>query len=199
MFGIRSSNQDQALLAQTEKMLVPFVHAGIDAGLIARKIFDEAKAEGQGRFGKDIYGNTFGDRAVTNGEFMAPRLAAGLTVEDVQDYWNRPLLLGLIEFKVREFMDFIATDVAQQQGESLLGAVRERRMSGPSYGLPSKWDPNLPANKGLTAEDADLYPEFAVRVGRWQERIPPEDQEVLVANYSSFNALVRSLIRQGAL
>ena len=199
MSGIRNPTNDQAMLAQTEKMLAAFAHAGVDVGPIARKIFDEAKAEALDRIGEDIYATTFGDRMIANDAFMAPRLAAGLTVEDVQDYWNRPLLLGLIEFKVREFMDFLAVDIAQQQGESLVEAARERRMSGPIYGVPSKWDPNLPTNKGLTTEDADLYPEFAARVGRWQERFTPEDQMALAANYSSFNAMVRSLVRQGAV
>ena len=198
MAGMHNS-QDLALLKQTEKMLAAFSIAGVDVVPIAEKIFDEAKAEAAERFGEDIYDCSFGDRMIAKADFMAPRLAAGLEAEDVQDYWNRPLLLGLIEFKVREFIAFLVIDMAQMQGDSLMDAARERRMSEPSYGVPSKWNPDLPVNAGLTREDADLYPEFFLRVERWRERMPTEDQLALAALYSSFNAMVRSLVRQGAL
>ena len=193
------NSEDQALLKQTEKMLAAFAIAGVEVVPIAEKIFDEAKAEAEARFGVDIYDRSFGDRMIAKADFMAPRLAAGLAVADVQDYWNRPLLLGLIEFKVREFIAFLVIDMAQMQGDSLIDAAKERRMSEPSYGVPSKWDPTSPLNAGLTTEDADLYPEFFDRVERWRERMPAEDQLALAALYSSFNAMVRSLVRQGAL
>jgi hypothetical protein len=191
--------QDLALLKQTEKMLAAFAIAGVEVVPIAEKIFDEAKAEAEARFGAEIYDCSFGDRMIAKADFMAPHLAAGLTVEDAQDYWNRPLLLGLIEFKVREFIAFLVIDMAQMQGDSLMDAARERRMSEPSYGVPSKWNPDLAVNAGLTSEDADLYPEFFSRVKRWRERMPSDDQLALAALYSSFNAMVRSLVRQGAL
>ena len=191
--------QDQALLKQMEKMLAAFAIAGVEVVTIAEKIFDEAKAEAESGFGADIYDRSFGDRMIAKADFMAPRLAAGLAIEDVQDYWNRPLLLGLIEFKVREFIAFLVIDMAQMQGDSLMDAEQERRMSEPSYGVPSKWDPDALLNKGLTTEDADLYPEFFVRVERWRERMPADDQLALASLYSSFNAMVRSLVRQGAL
>ena len=75
------NSEDQALLKQTEKMLAAFAIAGVEVVPIAEKIFDEAKAEAEARFGVDIYDRSFGDRMIAKADFMAPRLAAGLAVD----------------------------------------------------------------------------------------------------------------------
>lgn len=200
MFGFRSiSSEDQAILAHAEKMLEGLLEIGGDLKQTARKLFDEAKAEAQVKFGDKIYTANFGELAVSNTAFMAPRLAAGLTEDDVRRYWNRPMLFGLLEMKVWEFTDFIVIDVARQQGLDMRAVAHDRRRKTPSFGNPEKWDAKAGADLGLTAADAELYPEFAARIDRWRELTPEQDQQARAAGYSTFNAMVRDLVSKGEL
>jgi hypothetical protein len=190
---------DEALQKQVESMLAPLSEFGVDAKVIARKIFDETKAEAQSRYGANIYAEDFGHKAIANAAFMADREAAGLTKDDILAYWNRPMLLGLLEMKVREFADFVSADVVRQQGRDLQQFARDRRMSMPTYGNPKSWIPSDSMNQGLTAEDADLNPEFALRVGRWQEATSVKETKERAKKFQSFNGLVRDLVRQGII
>lgn len=198
MFGM--STKDSWLLKQTEIMLAPLgLLTGHDVKPMARQIFDELKADGLKRYGDNIYSESYGDRMVANQPALAKRMATGLTIDDVRNYWNQPVLLGLLQAKVLEVGDFLVIDVARRSGKDIVAVARDRRKREPRYGNPEAWNPSLPANQGFTTDDADIYPEFVVRVGQWQAKVSAEEQATVLAKYTSSNAMVRALIRQGQL
>ena len=170
---------------------------GIDAPALAKQLVEQVKSEAIQSGAQYLYAESIGDKVVTNQDMMAPRLAAGLTVEDVRDYWNLPPILTLVGTKVQEYGDFVAMHVAQQQGQDLIEVARERRKRRARFGDPSAWNPSLPVNAGFFPDDADIYPEFQIRVGRWQEKRTEYYQQESAKNFSSYNAMLRAMIRSG--
>lgn len=71
------------------------------------------------------------------------------------------------------------------------------RKTDPRYGEPDQWNPDLPANNGYSSNDADIYIEFFTRVARWQTKTTKIEQQNLLKNYSSYNAMLRDLISKG--
>ena len=193
------SSLDGQILLHAEEMLKVLSIYGFDVKAVAKELFDVTKTEAVARYGDNIYATSTGDRLITNEEVMSPRRAAGLTSEEVQGYWNRPPLLLALEAKIQEHSDFMRMHTAKQQGKDLIAVAQENRRASPIYGSPVTWNAQLPANQGFNAEDADLYPEFIIRVGRWQERTPKAEQQELLKKYSSFNAMIRGLIREGTI
>ena len=59
----------------------------------ANKIVTEVLAEFRPR-GIDPFKSTQGNEYIAKETFTAPRLAAGLTMEDIRQHWNRPLLIS---------------------------------------------------------------------------------------------------------
>ena len=200
MFGFGVSAQDKPILRDIASMLDAFAYLGIDTKAVAKRLFYEAKDDLKRRGGPNIvYDERFGDRAVANDEFMKPRLAEGLKQEDVCQYWNRPQLLIFSELKVREFVILVTFDTARRLGKDLMALARENRKTIPQYGNPASWDEKHPANEGYTREDAEIFNEFATRVGSWQVSTPMPEQKKLLAPYTSFNALVRDFVRKGMI
>ncbi|MBI3373530.1 MAG: hypothetical protein HY017_17530 [Betaproteobacteria bacterium] len=194
------SSKDKWLLEQTELVLAPLAPLiGTNVKPIARQFFEEMKADGIASYGDNIYSESYGDRIVTNQVVLAKRLAAGLTTDDVRNYWNKPVLLTLLHTKVRDFSEFCFIDVARQSGKDIVAVARDQRKRYPKYGDPEAWNPTLPANQGFTAEDADIYPEFILRVGQWQAQTAADEQAALLSQYTSFNAMIRALVNQGRL
>jgi len=199
MFGFGMSPKDKAILAHTERLLAGFLLPGDDVRPLARELFDKAKAEAKGVYGDDMYSESYGDMMLANNVLMKKRLDAGLTVADVHRYWSRPVFVGFIEAKVTELVDFVALDAAHKAGKDLVEVTRDRRRREPRYGDPEKWNPSLPVNSVFSMEDADIYPEFAERVSLWQSKIPATEQTALLKQFTSFNALVRDLVRKGKI
>jgi hypothetical protein len=200
MFGLGMSAKDKWILEQTAQMVAALAAGtGEPSKALARRIFDETKAEAAARYGDNMYSESNGDRLVQNQAVLAKRTAAGLTVDDVRNYWNTPVLLALIQLKVLELTDFAIIHTAEKAGKGSVSVARERRKTEPRYGDPEKWSAAAPANQNFSMEDADIYPEFMMRVGRWQEKTPRTAQAALLSQHSSFNAMVRALVRQGEL
>ena len=199
MFGAGNAAIDQVLLVKTEQMLAPLGLPDAELKATAKQIFLEIKADTEKHYGKDAYSESFGDRAIANPKFLEARLAAGLTKEEVRSYRNRCLMFQFLETKVRELLNFAAIDVARQSGRDLVAASNEYRKGAPIYGDPESWNPTLPANKGFTTEDAPIYVEFAPRVERWFTQTSPAGRDALFARHTSFNAMIRDLVRRGAL
>ena len=136
------SAKDKWHLEQTEVLLTPLaIMTDEDVKPLARQIFDEVKAESAKKYGDNIYAETFGNQLVTNEPFMGKRLAAGLTVEDVRNYWNITPLMQRIRNRVIELTDLIEIDVTEQQGKDVVEMVRNRRKRSPRYGEPEAWNP----------------------------------------------------------
>jgi hypothetical protein len=200
MFGFGMSAKDKWILEQAEQMLAPLaLLTGEDVKPLAKKLFDEVKADAVQRYGENAYAETNGDRIIQNKAVLDKRLAAGLTVEDVRNYWNTPVLLSLMHLKVLELTDFIVIEMAEKSGKDIVEVAKERRRKEPRYGDPEKWDATKPANQGFSAEDADIYSEFQLRVRKWQAATSAEAQASCVSKFSSFNAMIRDLVRGGKL
>ena len=199
MFGFGMSPKDKAILAHTEKLLAGFLLPGDDVRPLARELFDKAKTEAREVYGDDMYSESYGDMILTNDVLMKKRLDAGLTIADVHKYWSRPVLVGFIEVKVTELVDFVALNAAHKAGKDVAEVTRSRRRREPRYGDPEKWDPSLPVNSVFSMEDTNIYPEFAERVSLWQSKVPTAEQSTLLDQYTSFNALVRDLVRKGKI
>lgn len=200
MFGFGMSAKDKWHLAQTEIMLTPLATMlETDVKSLASQLFDKVKAEATQKHKNNIYSESIGDQVFVKEPFLAKRLAAGLTKDDILNYRNQPLLMQLLQAEVLQMSTFIAIDVARKQGKDLQEAARNRRRTNPEYGDPDAWDSTLPVNEGFTKDDADIFMEFFIRVGRWQEETPQATQKEILSKYTSFNAMIRDLVRQGKL
>lgn len=204
MFGFGMSQRDKWHLNQAEILVAPVAKMmGQDGKTMARQLFDSIKAEVVKDMGENAYAENMGDRLVANKkDVLEKRLAAGLTIDDIRRYWNQtPLMLNL-QYKLLEMPDYMELDIARQMGKSMdeMQAIPAGwRKSKPRWGDPEQWNPALPVNEGFTPEDADLYIEFYLRVSRWQERTPESEQKAMLVNYNSYNAMLRDLIRKGAI
>jgi hypothetical protein len=202
MFGFGLSSLDKEIISILEVMLASWGLSEIAAKDTVRNVFEATKREVKSQFGGNIYATDAGDVFIKNDLFMAPRRTAGVTDSDVQRYWNRPVLLVLAESKL--LMMGVATFVSDlsakaQAGWDPLEAAREFRKVVPDYGDPTKWDHKHPAHRGLTLEDIHIYPELMPRVDAWCKRTSEEELKSLLRQYSTYNAMIRDLIRRGTL
>lgn len=194
MFGFGMSTIDRVLLQKIEQMLAP-----LGATQQAKKILEDAKSDAREIYGEnvDFYSTTVGDQAIRDERFLSERIAAGLTKEEIRDYRNRCLLLQVIEGKIREMLNFIAINIADQQGKDLVEAAQNYFKDVPIYGYPASWDPSLPVNKGRSQVDAPIFVEFAPRIEKWIAGTSDHEKQTLLAKYSSFNAMIRDLVQKG--
>ncbi len=200
MFGFGMSEKDKWHLAQTEILLTPLATMmETDVKPLARQLFDKVKAEAVQKHGNNIYSESLGDQVITKEPFLAKRLAAGLTKDDVRSHWNQPMLMQLLQAQVLEMTALIALDVAHHQGKDLQEVARDRRRTNPEWGDPDAWNSTLPVNECFIKDDADIFMEFFFRVGRWREKTPQSEQNKMLSKYTSFNAMIRDLVRQGEL
>lgn len=198
MFGFGRSANEKAVInlfaLQLEAIGIP---SGEAVGNAA-KLVDEVLSEIRPR-GIDPFKSTQGNEYITREEFVKPRVAAGLTIENIRSHWNRPLLVILCEVKMREMINFIVIDMARQQGKDLVAAGHQYKKTFPRYGDPLQWDPTEKFNLGLQEADADIYPEFAGRVDAWQRKTSEADVSRLIEQYGTLNAVVRHLASSGVL
>jgi len=198
MFGFGRPAQEKAVInlfaLQLESLGLPSAEAVSNA----TKLVDEVLSDLRPR-GVDPFKATQGNEHATREQFVAPRLAAGLTIEDIRFYWNRPLLVIFCEVKMREMFNFIVVDMARLQGKDLVAASQHYKKTFPRYGDPSRWDPSEKFNEGLRDVDADVYPEFAARIDSWKGKTPPAETDRLIDRHGTLNAVVRHLVSTKAL
>lgn len=198
MFGFGRPANEKAVINGFAPLVRPYCVDDAGAVQVATKIVDDVLAEIR-RAGVDPFKTTSGNDYLGKPAFMEPRLAAGLTSDDILGYWNRPVVTVLGEHKVREYWARILFSVAQQQGKDLTAYAKEYRRSTVRYGDPAQWDPTNPMNEGLTESDADIYPEFLKRVDSWRQTLGEDLLEKYVAKHSSFNATVRKSMVPGGV
>jgi hypothetical protein len=180
---------------------IPLTELGLDeqtALSSAKKIVAEVVSDLQ-TYGVDPFKSTQGNDYVARSDFTAPRIAAGLRLEDIRQHWNRPLVIVMGEVKLREMMNFVFIDIARMQGRDLVEAGREYKSNFPRYGDPRKFNPSEKFNHGLRPIDADIFPEFAGRVESWRARIGEAEVAKAVKVYGTLNAAVRNLASNGEL
>jgi hypothetical protein len=190
MFGFGRSSNEKAVInlfaLQFESLDIP----SSEAVRTATKLVDEVLADLRPH-GIDPFKTTQGNEYAAKEAFLAPRLLAGLTTDDIRFHWNRPLLVPFGEMKMRQMFNFIVVDMARQQGKDTSVAALRYKKTFPRYGDPSRWDPKDEFNIGLCDADADLYPEFANRVDSWQRKTSQTEVEALVTAHGTLNAAIR--------
>ncbi len=201
MFGFGMSSKDKWHLEQVEIMIAPMaLLIGQDVKHMAHQLFDSVKTELTARYGELIYAENRGNKIIsTEKDFVEKRLAAGLTHDDIRDFWNQTLLMQTLRNKFFYMNDFMRLRMAELNGTSideLSDVTRNWRKTEPRFGDPDQWDSSLPANNGFTSEDADIYIEFLQRIAHWSKITKKVEQTALSEKYSSFNAMLRELIRQ---
>lgn len=197
-----SSNRkqkDQWFIHETEILLTPLAHA-IDIKAMAADIVRSTKEELAAVKNIDLYSEHIGDRLVaTPSEMLSKRLAAGLTREDIRLYWNQPPLMQRIQTRVQDFVLLMIIKKAEESRLDVTDVLRTRRKTTLWLGDPDTWDPSKPINYGFTEKDADIYPEFTMRIGIWTNAVQVADRTRLLAQQTSFNAMIRNQINQGLL
>lgn len=203
-FGGGMSAKDKWHLEQVEVMMAPIAKLiEQDPRAMAKEFFDATKDEVVKKMGNNAYIEDMGERLIAaQKEMIAKRVAAGLTLDDIRGYWNQTPLMHNLQNKLMEMADFMELNIAQQMGKSMddMQAIAVGwRKTKPRWGDPEQWNAALPVNQGFTAEDADLFIEFYMRVSRWQAKTTESDQKALLRNFNSYNAMLRDLARKGAL
>ena len=169
MFGFGRSAPEKAAVNAFALQLEQIGLSEQEAVMFATKLIDEVLSDLRSS-GIDPYKATQGSEQILKEQFVSPRLAAGLTIEDIRSHWNRPLILVFGEAKLRELFNFVVVHIADQQGKDLVAAGNHYKQTFPRYGDPRKWDPTEKFNEGLTEKDADLFQEFAARVDAWRRK-----------------------------
>ncbi|CAH1077741.1 hypothetical protein [Candidatus Nitrotoga sp. 1052] len=157
----------------------------------ARQILDEAikKADKAGLRGV----KTIGNNAIKDEKFLNKRLQAGLTKDDVLKFLNRDYVWIVAENMLTETHRLSMFMALTMGGESDEEAEKKLRKTFIYCDDPEKSHPNY------RGEDADIYPEFASRHENWRSRISPTEVQNLANQYSTYNAMVRDLIRKGVI
>ena len=198
MFGFGRPSKEKAVVnlfaLQLESLGIPSKQAVSNA----TKLVDEVLADLRVR-GIDAFKSTQGGEHVNNQAFVSPRVVAGLTLEDIKFYWNRPLLVIFCEVKMRELINFMVVDSARQQGKNVEAAGQQYKKTFVRYGNPAHWDPNAKFNAGFTEQDADLFPEFAARVDKWRSKTSDAEVNALIAKHGTLNSALRQQISIGAM
>jgi len=198
MFGFGRSAQEKAVVNLFTLQLAALGVPEAEATRNATKLVDEVLSDIRPR-GIDPFDTSKGTELSRSEQFVAPRLAAGLTLEDIKAHWNRPLLVIFCEMKMREMVNFIVVDMARLQGKDLVAAGTHYKKTFLRYGDPARWNPSEKFNEGLREVDADIYPEFASRVDAWSSRTPSTQVEPLIEKHGTLNAVVRYLVSTKAL
>ncbi len=182
-----------------EKLLDYLIETQVQMGILAetakplaRTMLHECIDEAEKRGLRGV--TNLGDQHTDDAEFMKKRLEAGLTEEDILWAWNRDYVILLAEDKLPNairmtlYLMFIEKD-----GMTPDEAVRQLRKMYIYYGDPDS------SHKNYQGEDADIYPEFARRYEEWRSKHSPEEEKELAEQYSTYNAMVRDLIRKGEM
>ena len=209
MFGFGMSARDKWHLQQMEVMMEPFAItiSQKEAKKLARQMFDDAKAQLAPKYGAAMYAEDIGDKLIaTKKDFVEKRLAAGLSLEDIRNYWNLTFLMRELLFSFLEMPIFMELTKLREMGKNQdeIDDIMDKwahdwRKKDPRWGEPDQWNSDLPANNGYSLDDADMYIEFHLRVMRWQTKTTKTEQQSLLKNYSSYNAMLRNLIRTGVI
>lgn len=162
-----------------------------EAESASRQLLDEAikKAEKANLRGvKNIR-----DNAIKDEEFLRKRLEAGLTKDDVLKFSNRDYVWIVAENMLVDTHRFSIYVSLTENGKNSDEAVKFLRKTFIYCGDPEK------SHQNYQGEDADIYPEFISRHENWRSQISPTEEQNLANQYSTYNAMVRDLIRKGVI
>lgn len=193
-----SKNNDKANIATIFKS--QFEMLGLsneDAMTNSLKMVEEALSD----LPKDInpYEKNQGHEKIKDNAFMKPRLEAGLTINDIQSYWNKQPLIISCEFKMRQMQNFAFLHMAEDRGEDIKAAAAYYKKATLRYGITHKWDFSEKQNEGLSINDAEIYPEFSDRINNWINKTTKIEIDALIEEHGTLNSAARALIKEGVI
>ena len=195
MFGFGRSANELAVIKLFEPTFIAIGNTPDVAKKSATDIFDYTKKEMLSRApSQNIYRTNQGSIYSKDISYMQPRLEAGLSHQDIESFWNRPVIVILCEMKIREMLNFMSIDVARQQGHDIKAIELDYKTNTPIYGNPQKQDSTKSSVDILRPQDADLYIEFANRIEALRSKMSDSDIESLISQHGTFNAMVRHLV-----
>lgn len=197
MFGFGRSANEKYIISQFEPTLLRFGYSPAEAKKIASGVFGKVKHDLQTR-GIDPYKTDQGSIYAKDQDYMAPRLKAGLTVRDIESFWNRSIVVVMCEMKNLEMNKVLTKDARSKLGQDSDDFEHEWRKFNPCYGDPEKFEQWTMSYLGEC--NADIYSEFANRIAIWASKTPDTEVIRLVTEeYSTFNKMVRDLVSKGLL
>lgn len=157
----------------------------------SKRILDKAikEAEAEGRRGK----KDLGDEFVNNSKFMLRRRTLGLSDEDILKFWNRDYVWILAEEDMNIFIRFTYGKALIKSGVPSEEVTNETWKYFVSWGDPEKPHPRFPG------EDSYIFPEFVTRHEAWRSQYSLEKEREIASHYSTYNAMMRDLIRRGEM
>ncbi len=190
-FKTKYTEDEKQYLDYIKKVLSIGGITSSDVESAAKQILDEAikKADKAGLRGV----KTIGNNAIKDEQFLNKRLKAGLTKDDVLKFLNRDYVWIVVENMLTETHRFSIYMTLIEDGKSSDEAVRVLRKTFMYCDDPEK------SHQNYQGDDADIYPEFTLRHENWRSRISPIEVQNLANQYSTYNAMVRDLIRKGVI
>ncbi|MFC1513104.1 hypothetical protein ACFL5J_01505 [Thermodesulfobacteriota bacterium] len=157
----------------------------------AKQILDSAikKATDAELRGIKILGN----KVIQDKNFVEERLKVGLTEDDILRFYNRDYVFIIAENLMIDAYRFSIFTTLVEDGKSDKEAVRFLRKTFLYLDYPNQSHPDY------QGDDADIYPEFTFRHEKWRERISLTEEREMASRYSTYNAMVRDLIRKGII
>ncbi|MCK9381945.1 MAG: hypothetical protein M0P95_12905 [Sulfuritalea sp.] len=162
-----------------------------EATSLAREILDAAIERAQKTGLRGV--KNLGDKAIRDERFTQKRLSAGLTKDDILRHLNRDYVMVVAEIMLIDAHRFSIFQTLTAEGESSANAVRFLRKTFFYCDDPEK------SHQAYQGDDADIYPEFTLRHEKWRSQISPAEVQELASRYSTYNAMVRDLIRKGII
>ena len=146
--------------------------------------------------GLDPFNASLGDEYASDERYVAARIKAGLTAEEIRAYWNRPLMVIFCQERLRKLHKISHLSIADKQGIDLKSESDYIARTFPRYGVPEEWDPMEHASVGFSEVDAELYPEFDQRIDVFIQAAGEASFVRMMEQSSSLNAAFRALIAE---
>jgi hypothetical protein len=193
MFGIfRTTLEKNTIqLFSEEFKLIGFPAKEATTRAIA--LVDEVKNELKTRK-YDISFTHQGDNYSNNEAFASPRIAAGLTTEDIKKFWNRPLLVVFCDLELQKKLMIHEAEKAAADGRDYKSAINAWARNSVRYGTPTHDHSSGALETANRPQDTMIYPEFSMRVNEWFRKTSPEERSCLQSEYGTMNAVIRAMI-----
>ncbi len=131
-------------------------------------------------------------------QFMYKRKEAGLSEDDIKNFWDREVVLINLEYRLMNVVSdaherFPIYKQLVNSGVDRDSAIKIVRKSFPYFG-----DPGL-SHVNFQGDDSDIYPEFQARYYKWKEKTSTDVFRSLSEQYNTLNAMIRFLIKKGVI
>jgi hypothetical protein len=190
IFGQKYSEGEKNALSIIENAMMLGQGTGENkAKNVAKKIVVESikQAQAEGLRGK----KDLGDELIRDNERLKQRLKTGLTINDIKDFLNQDYVLQIALSKYANMLRLgFCSILVKRDHMEVQQAIREVRRTLVYWGEPED------NHKNYQGEDGNIPWEFMPRYEKWREAIEPSKEQEMASQFSTYNAMVRDLIRR---